>query len=172
MSITLADQYYLKAFDAYPYNLEETVENLNYALSYDEQHTSSNYLMGRLYMEKFLNYEIAEGYFIEAISSDPYHLKTCESYTQLLIRVKRFVEAKRLIQFSFGIKGVNLSKMYILEARVYEHERNYVKAKELLKLAMAEAFNQNLFNFLGDELKRLEQKQLLASGCDYNYIIK
>ncbi|MEN8119440.1 MAG: hypothetical protein ABFS35_03800 [Bacteroidota bacterium] len=33
MSITLADQYYIKAIDNYPYNLEESIENLNYALS-------------------------------------------------------------------------------------------------------------------------------------------
>ena len=42
---TLADKYYLKAVDSYPHNLEESVESLTLALSYDGEHVGANYLM-------------------------------------------------------------------------------------------------------------------------------
>ncbi|MCG8582088.1 MAG: hypothetical protein MI866_19340 [Bacteroidales bacterium] len=43
---TLADQYFIKALDQYPYSLEEAIENLGYALSQDGEHSGANYLMG------------------------------------------------------------------------------------------------------------------------------
>lgn len=38
MAFNLADQYFVKALGMYDYDLEEVVENLNYALSYDPEH--------------------------------------------------------------------------------------------------------------------------------------
>jgi len=42
MELTTADQYYLKASCSYPFDLESTIENLNYALSYDYEHASTH----------------------------------------------------------------------------------------------------------------------------------
>tara|TARA_Y100000768_G_scaffold319786_1_gene255499 strand:+ start:420 stop:554 length:135 start_codon:yes stop_codon:yes gene_type:complete len=39
---TLATKYFIKATDAYPFNLEETIEALDYALSYDETHAGAH----------------------------------------------------------------------------------------------------------------------------------
>ena len=62
MALTLADQYYIKALAGYGYDLEEVVENLNYALSYDHEHSGANYLMGKVYMEQFQKFDLAQAY--------------------------------------------------------------------------------------------------------------
>ena len=48
----LANNYLFKALDAYPYDLEETIEALTYALSYDEKNTVALCLMGRVLCRK------------------------------------------------------------------------------------------------------------------------
>ncbi|MEO1097874.1 MAG: hypothetical protein AAFX57_08965 [Bacteroidota bacterium] len=90
MTLTLANQYFLKAMDEYPYCLEETIENLNYALSYEDEHAGANCLMGKVYLEQFQNFELAEEYFIKAMATDPFDLRTCENYMRLMIRTKRY----------------------------------------------------------------------------------
>ena len=87
MAITLADQYYLKAVNEYGYDIEVSIENLNYALSYDPEHVGANCLMGQLYVEYFEDYEKAEAYFQAALSSNPQHITTCKQYCNLLIRL-------------------------------------------------------------------------------------
>ncbi len=90
MSLTLADQYYIKAIDNYPYNLEESVENLNYALSYAKDHAGVNCLMGRFYFEQLKDLETAEYYFQNALASDLNHLETFVWYAMLLIQIRNY----------------------------------------------------------------------------------
>ena len=59
MDLTLADQYYLKAVDNYPYCREFVVEKLNYAVSCDDEHLQALCLLGRLYMYELKEYRAA-----------------------------------------------------------------------------------------------------------------
>ncbi len=170
MSLTLADQYYLKAAGDYPWGLQEVVENLGYALSYDPEHVGANYLMGRLYMEQFQNYEKAEAYFVAAISVYPDHFKACEYYIKLLIRLRRFAEAKRLAAFILSRKGVGRASILRLQALIYEHQMDYHHALECLKKAVLEAFNQQHIYFLKEEMKRIEDKQAMIHSWNYNVV--
>jgi len=171
MSLTLADRYYLKAAGDYPWGLEEVVENLGYALSYDAEHVGANYLMGRLHMEQFQNYNEAESYFVAAISIEPGHLKTCEYYIRLLIRLRRFAEAKKLIDFTMSRKGVVMASIFRLQALMYEHQRDYPKSLECLKNALLEAFNHQQINFLNEEIKRVEDKQTMVYSWNYKLVV-
>lgn len=171
MSLTLADHYYLKAVGDYPWGLQEVVENLGYALSYDAEHVGANYLMGRLYMEQFQDYNEAESYFVAAISIEPGHLKTCEYYIKLLIRLQRFAEAKRLIEFTLSRKGVAKAGILRLQALLYEHQRNYPKSLECLKNAVLEAFSYQHINFLNEEIKRVEDKQAMVHSWNYKLVV-
>ena len=56
--------------DNYPYNLEEMLENINYALCYDDQHTEANTLMAKFYTYEVPKFELAK-YAHKAIGSDP-----------------------------------------------------------------------------------------------------
>ena len=50
MSTQLVTSYYLKAYDAYPFDLAETEEQLNYALAYDPEHIPSLCLKSQYYL--------------------------------------------------------------------------------------------------------------------------
>ena len=109
MSLTIADQYYLKAVDFYPYDLAQTTEALNYALSYDSEHSQANCLMGRLHMEVLKNFETAEQYFEAAIVSnlqyvDTYKLRTLES---TILGNANLRKEFNIVEFKFG-HGVEL----------------------------------------------------------------
>ena len=77
---TLADQYYIKALDQYPYNLEESIENLGYALSQDNEHCGANYLMGKLHQEYMSDYSKAEDFYLRALAGNPDDLNVCMAY--------------------------------------------------------------------------------------------
>lgn len=55
-----SNKYVLKALDAYPYNLEEASESLEYALSYDSEDTTALCLMGRMHGEIFNDFEASK----------------------------------------------------------------------------------------------------------------
>jgi hypothetical protein len=90
MAITIADTYFLKAQDNYPWELEEMIESLNYALSYDEDHAEANCLIARFQAEQLKNYKAVEYYFESALASDPLSLNTCKFYCDLLIELRDF----------------------------------------------------------------------------------
>ncbi len=171
MNFTLADQYYLKALDEYSYNFEETVEYLNYALSYDSDHAGANYLMGRLYMEHLNKYELAEVYFISAMSTDPDHIDTCESFTWLLIKINRFKEARRLIKHAYTIKGVDKALFLRLEALSYELTMDFSTALSLLNQARFATFSNSYIAFLQGEINRISQKQSYCHELNHKILV-
>nr|WP_321221400.1 hypothetical protein [uncultured Psychroserpens sp.] len=99
MDTNLLNNYVLKAIDAYPYDLEETVENLNYALSYESHNPYALYLMGRLQAEQFGDYEKAKYYFAEALANKMDFIKVYPKYILVLIWNHDFDEAKKITRF-------------------------------------------------------------------------
>jgi len=162
---TLADQYYIKALDQYPYNLEEAIENLSYALSQNPDHTGANYLMGKLHQEQMNNYLKAEDYYLKALAGNPDDLNTCMAYSLVLITNREFDKAQKLINYSMSIKGVDLSRAYSLQALIYEHQREYENALSLLKKAKLEAYNEDCLNHLNNEIKRVKMKKKFIEKC-------
>lgn len=167
MAISLADQYYLKALDDYDYNFNEVTENLNYALSYDHEHVGANYLMGKLYLEQFEQYDVAESYFQTAMSLDPKNLKTCNSLVWLFIKTRRFDEAHKLINYASGINGALLPELLRMKALAYELNKDYEQSKQILREAIVESYDTSYIDFLEEELLRIEKKQRLLSRVCY-----
>ena len=169
MSLNIADQYYLKALDDYPYNLEESIENLNYALSYDPEHTGANCLMATFCMEIIRDYELAEYYLKLAVSSNPESLQVYEAYTLLAIKQHDFEKAEKLIRFTHQLKGVDNGKMFELEALMYEYMKDYKKSEMLLLKAIEESFDNDQIEFLKKELDRVLQKISMRQTYKYEY---
>ncbi len=169
MALTLADQYYLKALDDYDYDLEVVVENLGYALGYDSEHAGANHLMGKLYMEKFRKFDLAEEYFIASLASEPSNVDACESYSRLLIRTGKFPEALKLIRYASGLSGAVISKFLQLEALVHELQKDFGKAKELLQAAVLESYDSHYIYFLNQEIDRVEKKMCLSGEVNYDF---
>jgi tetratricopeptide (TPR) repeat protein len=165
---TLADQYYLKAMDSYPWELEEAIENLNYALSYDNEHVGANYLMGKFYMEQLFDYARAESYFQAALASDPRNFNVCFDYSVLLIMMKEFVKAERVIDYLIGFRDADLARVNHLIGLFYEYQHQYEGAIMFFEEALFESYNEEATNHLNGEIKRVKDKQKLrkkpASG--------
>jgi len=166
MALTIADQYYLKAIEYYDYNLEEVIENLNYALSYDQEHSSANCLMGKLYMEQFQRFDLAEEYFVASMASEPDNINTCENFAWLLIRTRKFDEALKLINYALKLKGAIRAEFIRMKALVYELQKDYLRSKALLAEAIQESYDSNYIEFLERELERIEKKaKALEKAC-------
>lgn len=165
---TLADQYYVKAMDSYPFSLEEAVENLNFALSYDNEHVGANYLMAKLYMELIFDFEQAESYFKRALGSDPYNQNVCLDYALLLLNMKEFEKAEKLIEFVLGFKDADLARVYHLVGVQCEYQHQYDKAIMYYEDALLEAYNEEITNALEGEIKRVKAKQKLRKKPSQN----
>ena len=61
-------------------NLEETLESLSYALSYERSNTMALCLMGRIYAEQLKNFEQARNYFLDALTHNVYAIEIYPHY--------------------------------------------------------------------------------------------
>lgn len=77
------DKYVFQALDSYPYSLEETIESLDYAFSYDAKNTMVLCLYGRIQAEQLLNYEAAKSFFEEAFTINIHALEVFIIYRRL-----------------------------------------------------------------------------------------
>ncbi|WP_407556431.1 tetratricopeptide repeat protein [Winogradskyella sp. 4-2091] len=158
MDTNLLNNYVLKAIDAYPYELEETVENLNYALSYEADNAYALYLMGRLQAEQFGDYEKAKQYYAEALANKLDFHKVYSKYILVLMWNEDYQEAQKLIDFALTVKGLNKGEVYLFQGQLYEILQKYKKALKALKLAKKHVYNNSFTSFIDSEIKRIKNK--------------
>lgn len=159
MANTLADKYYLKAVEGYPYDLEESMESLQYALSYDEEHVGALYLMALFYMEQLQDFDKAEGYFQEALAIDPKNINVGLTFAYLNILRRRFAKAKEMLNYLATLEDVDKASLYELGALSLEYQKRYEEALLLLKRARLEAFNMRFMNELNESIERVKLKK-------------
>jgi tetratricopeptide (TPR) repeat protein len=155
---SLATQYYIKAKDNYPYNLEEMLESLNYALSYDEEHAASHCLMGVFHTEQSLEFHKAINHFELALVYNDYFVEIYYHYSTLLIQLNEFTKAVKLLTFAKTIKGVCISCIVQKEALIFEKKGKLKKAKQALNTAISLSLCNDKIEFLNGELKRVKAK--------------
>lgn len=158
MDTNLLNNYVLKAIDAYPYELEETVENLNYALSYEANNAYALYLMGRLQAEQFGDYEKAKQYYAEALANKMDFHKVYSHYILVLIWNEDYDEAQKLIDFALTVKGVCKSEIHLFQGFIFECHQDYKKALKALKLAKKLGYNNSYISFIDSEIGRIKNK--------------
>ncbi len=154
----LLDKYLFQALDAYPYSLEEAVECLNYALSYDDKNPIALCLMGQIYAESLKNYETAKEYYQQALSVDLYALEVYPKYIDVLLWNEDYEEADKLIDFALTVKGTDKAVLYLKKAILFEQKKNYKSALEFLKMAKQNAYNNQFINDLKEEKTRIKEK--------------
>lgn len=158
MDTNLLNNYVLKAIDAYPYDLEETVENLNYALSYESNNAYALYLMGRLQAEQFGDFEKAKQYYAEALANKMDFHKVYSHYILVLIWNEDYKEAQKLIDFALTIKGVNKGEVYLHQGQLLECLQEYKNALKALKTGKKLGYNDNFISFINSEISRVKGK--------------
>lgn len=129
------DKYLFQALDNYPYSLEETIESLDYAFSYDDKNTMVLCLYGRIQAEQLLNYGEAKSYFQEALAINIHALEVYPYYLQTLILNEDYDEAQKLINFALTIKGINKSEIYVKKAILFEAKQEFKNALTAIKEA-------------------------------------
>ena len=127
------DKYVFQALDSYPYSLEETIESLDYAFSYDAKNTMVLCLYGRIQAEQLLNYEAAKNYFEEAFTINIHALEVYPYYIQTLILNEDYEEAMRLIDFALTIKGISKADIFVKKAILFEVQHKFKKAMKEIR---------------------------------------
>ena len=158
MSFTVADQFYLKALDDYPYNMESVIENLNYALSYDDEHCQANYLMGCVYMEVLKDFDQAEIFFEQALRSNLTFPDTYKQFSLLKIWKSEFDQAMKLIDYGLTVKGMNKCILLRRRAMVYECTGQLKLAKYVLSEALIYCMDSCTMSEIESDSKRVQKK--------------
>jgi len=157
-NLTIADTYFLKAFDNYDYNIEEAVENIKYALSYDEEHAPAWCLQGRLMMDCLKNFREAKSCFERAIFYDPTYVETYKYYSLLLIWTSDFEKAQIIINKSKRVKGMSRATIIQRSAMVYEYQGRIGEAIRIMKKGKLFSLTQSNYDYFNKEVTRLKRK--------------
>lgn len=155
---TLVNNYIFKALDAYPYELEEAVEALNYALAYDDKNSTALLLSGRIQAEVLKDYEKAKSIYQEALAENVNAIDIYPHYIHTLLCNEDLEEAKRLIDFALTVKGSDKAVLYKLKANLFEQKRKYKKALAMLKQAKIHTYNDDFMYCVEREEERIKGK--------------
>ncbi len=154
----LLDKYLFQAMDAYPYDMEETIEALNYALSYDDKNSMALGLMGQVYAEKLKDYETAKEYYQQALAENIDAFDVYPHYINVLLWNEDYDEAEKLIDFAFTLKGMDKAVLYLKKGILFEQKKAYKKALKFLKRAKIYTYNNHFMNDIREEEKRIKDK--------------
>ncbi len=156
--MSTANTYLFKALDAYPYDLEETMEALHYALSYDDKNVDALCLMGQVYAETLHDYATAITYYQEAFVEEPNHIKLYKHYIDALIWNGDYDEALQVIAYALKIKAIDKAQMMKQKALVLERKGKYKLAVKQLKKAKIYAYDADCLSELKSVFKRIKSK--------------
>lgn len=157
------DKYLFQALDSYPYSLEETIESLDYAMSYDSKNTTALCLYGRIQAEHLQDYEEAKRYFQEALAININAIAVYPYYLETLLLNEDYVEAGKLIDFALTIKGINKMAILLKKVQWLERQADIKGAIKLMKEVKLASFDNDFYEI--DEVeKRLKAKKDLLNS--------
>jgi tetratricopeptide (TPR) repeat protein len=155
------NMYFIKALAAYPYDLMETVESLNYALSMEPENPMALCLMGRVYLEQYQDYEKAIEYFEAALAQDVKAVQIYAYYLRALIFNEEYDRARKFIDFACGVKAADKAILHVSMALIYEGERKWKKALKELEKSKFHAYNNEFMHFADGFESRIKRKQAM-----------
>ncbi len=158
MGLSNADNYYLKALDYYPYNMEFAIENLNYALGYDDEHAPSNCMLGKIYMYQLKDYHRAGKCFYTALECDKNYTDTYKYYSLLRIWQGEYKRAQSIINRGMTIIGMDKSVLLTHNAIIHECMGDYKQAKRVLSKAKLFSIDKHRLEKIDVDLSRLKEK--------------
>lgn len=154
------DKYLFQALDNYPYSLEETIESLDYAMSYDSKNTTALCLYARIQTEQLQNYEEAKQYFQEALAINTDAVAIYPYYLETLLLNDDYEEASKLIDFALTIKGSNKMAILLKKVQLLERQQDIKGAIKLIKEVKLNSFDNDAFE-IDEVANRLKVKEEL-----------
>lgn len=152
------NNYLIKALESYPYDLEQCMESLNYAMAYEDNNPIAYCLMGRVHLEIFKDYPAANSYFREALASDVDYVETYCYFLECLLIQADFEELKKLLVFAGKRKGMDRALLFYYEAMLLERQLKFKKALKMIKEAMIQAPSSSFMSDLEEMKRRVEKK--------------
>jgi len=152
------NNYLIKAVEAYPYDLEEAVESLNYALSYEPNNPVALGLFGRIYADVYEDYETSIQYFESALAENINLTSVYSHYTLVLIHNEDYKKALKFIEFAMTVKSSDKGILLARKVLIFECLRNYKKAMKIIKVAEKNTYNNDFMSYLDEFKKRIKQK--------------
>ena len=86
------------------------------------------------------------------------YVSTFEHYSLLLINLKEYEKAEKLIKHAYSVKGCSNIMLMHREALVLESKKEYISARRMMKTAYSDSCNEEERKFLKDELERIKSK--------------
>lgn len=169
MATGIANGYYLKALDNYPYCLPEFLESINYALAYDDAHADAHCLMGVFYMDQLQKFNDAIFHFDKALEADVFNIQTYYNYIRLTIVTDEVEKAYEMINFASTIKGVDKPTLLHLEAILHEKSEEYQLGIDCLDLAVKLELSNDRITFYQSEKNRIREKLKTSLKVIYTY---
>jgi len=151
-------KYIFQAIDNYPFDLESTVEALEYALSEEPESVPALILAGRLYMDYLQDYVSAIGFFEEALTVDIKATAAYEYYIDALLAGNEYAKADKFILFAYGIKGSDKALLLYKKALLLERLLMYKPALKHIRKALLLSYKEDLTEKLQNEKKRIKKK--------------
>lgn len=158
MERTNFNMYLFKAMEAYPYELQEAIEALNYALSYDAKNVQALCLMGKVYAEQLGDYETAKDCFAEALASKMEMPAIYPDYIRTLLANEDYKEAQKLLDFAIKVKATDKGALYILQGQLFEGLGKNKKALMAIEKSKRYGFNNDFIRFADNETARVKKK--------------
>ncbi|PHR72938.1 MAG: hypothetical protein COA67_03985 [Lutibacter sp.] len=155
---TLINNYVFKALDSFDYDLAQTMEALNYAISYDDKNTMALTLMGRVYAEKLYKYDEAIGYYKEVLGININAFEVYVHYINVLLWNEHYEEAARFIDFALTVKGSDKGMLYFKKAILNDQLKQYGKALKNIKKATNNTYNSDFMYTLNAAKERIKDK--------------
>lgn len=157
-----SNNYIFKAIDAYPHELAETVESLDYALAYEPENTEALYLMACIQMYDLEDYGAAIDYCEQIIAIDPYMIKVYPLFTYILTHAEEFVKAQKVLAFALKVKGSDYGLLRIMQGRLMERQGLLRPAIAAHKEAVKSCTDRFMTCFAQSELDRVKAKRKLV----------
>ena len=156
------DKYLFQALDNYPYSLEETIESLDYALSYNDKNVMALCLYGRVQTEQLADYEEAKRYFQEALAININAVAVYPYYLETLLLNEDYEEANKLIDFALTVKGIDKVAVFLKKVTLLEKQKEIKAALKLVKeIKLMLTANDNAYEVEETEKRLKSKKELL-----------
>lgn len=158
MGLSLAEQYYLRAVEEYPYDLGEVMRHIDLVLIQDKRHAGALCLLARLYFEELRDYDKSDQYFRKALTANPRRGETYEYFIDFLINLEEPDEAELFLRNAKQLRGIQKSRIHFWQACIWELRQKPELAQTELKLALKKAHNKSVYDYLESQLERIEKK--------------
>lgn len=158
MENILNNIYLFKALDSYGYDLGETVEALQYALSFDPDNATALCLLGKIYRDEIQDYNLAKQCFEKALAANIEMPGLYPEYLYTLMQNYDYKEAQKLLDFALTLKNTDKAYLKLIQAQLFEAQQELKLALKSYKQSKKICLNNHFKRHVEGEIDRVKDK--------------